>query len=296
MRKHHVTAAHVLIILALILFCITCLYPFWNMYVYAFNEGKDAMKGNLYFWPRKFTLENIQSALQYRRVSNGFKISILRTVIGTVTHILVTSLMAYAMGKRQIPGHKFFSTYFFIPFLFSGGLIPGYILLQELHLLNTFWVYIVPGLFSYWDMIIFRSYFDSLPQGLEESAQIDGAGVFTIFFKVVFPISKPVFAAESLFCAVGHWNDWFSGAFYVKNPNLWPLQTILQQMINSEQSIAAIAQMSGTGSVLKDSMNQVTLDSMKKATFVITVTPIILIYPFLQKYFVKGIMVGAIKG
>lgn len=274
------------IILALLTF--TFIYPFWNMYVYAFSDGLDAAKGSLYFWPRKFTFDNLIVALRYEGVLNGAWISLAITVSGTLFSMVAISTWAYAMTKRHLPGYALYSTFFFVPFLFSGGSIAHYLLLKEIGLIDTFWVFILPGAYSYYTMIIFRSYFDTIPASIEESAELDGAGHFTIFFRLIVPISKPTFAALTLFKAVGLWSDWYAGMFYVKNPKLVPLQTILQRLLNQ---LKLVVQPGGT-----IDPDKITPQVIRLAIVVITVTPIIMIYPMLQKYFVKGIMIGSVKG
>jgi len=295
-KSKSLSLGEIIILIILTIFSICSLYPFLNLYIYAFNDGLDSIKGNLFLWPRKFTLDNIISALAYKKVINGVYITILRTLIGTVTHIICISSLGYAMTKRHIIGYKLISNYFFVVFMFSGGFIPYYLLLKEIHLINTFWVYIIPGLYSYWNMIIFRSYFDSMPQSIEESAKVDGASYLKIYFHLIIPLARPVFAAITLFTAVGHWNDWFAGAFYVKTSALRPLQTVLQMMINESVSLEQMAQNSISGSTLTEYAQKITPASIKQAVFVITVTPIVMIYPFMQKYFAKGIMLGAVKG
>jgi putative aldouronate transport system permease protein len=290
------TALDISISFMLLLICFCTLYPFYNLYVYAFNDGFDSLQGPLYLWPRRFTLVNISMALSQRGVLNGFKISILRTVIGTTLCVMLTSSLGYAMTKRRIYGYKFFSNYFFIVYIFSAGFIPYFLLLYEIRLTNTFWVLVIPGIYSYWYMIIFRTYFDGIPDSIEQSAQIDGASYLTVFTKLIMPLSKPVYAAITLFVAVGHWNDWFSGMFYIKNPNLTPLQTILQRLMNEADLINELRRLSQSSELLERLYRTVTPRAVKQAVFVVTVTPIVLVYPFLQKYFAKGIMLGSIKG
>jgi putative aldouronate transport system permease protein len=180
-----------------------------------------------------------------------------------------------------------------VPFLFGGGSIAGYLLLKELRLLDNFLVYIIPGMYSYWNMIIFRSYFDTIPASIEESAELDGANYFTIFFRLIIPMSKPTFAALALFGAVGQWSDWYAGMFLIKNPKLIPLQTLLQKMLNQLDLTTKINEVGGFAD---QAIRAVTPNAVRLSVVVITVTPIIMIYPFLQKYFVQGIMIGSVKG
>lgn len=281
--------------LFLLLAGVATLYPFYNIYVYAFNKGSDSIRAPLYLFPRQCTLQNIGIAFLQEGILNSFKVSLLRTVIGTLLSVILTSSLAYAMTKRKLPGYKVFSYFFFLTFIFNGGFIPFYLTLREYKLLDSFWVLILPGAYNYWHMIIFKSFFDGIPPSIEESAQMDGASYIRILTKLIIPLSKPVFAAIALFTAIGHWNDWFSGMFYVRKASLIPLQTLLQRVMTEADMIKQLVQMGG-GSTINSAWQDVTPYSIRLAIVVITVTPIIVIYPFLQKYFIKGIMIGAIKG
>lgn len=272
-------------------FCAT--YPLYNIYLYAFNDGQDSFKAPLLFIPRVFSLSSMSIAFATDGIMDAFKISILRTVIGTVLSVFLTASLAYALSKKKLPGHKYFSTFFFITFIFNGGFIAFFLTIRLIGLYNNFLVYILPGLYNYWFMIIFRSFFLNIPASIEESAEIDGSSHFIVFLRLILPLSKPVIAAVALFTAVNHWNDWFSGTFYVKSRSLIPLQTLLQKMISEMDMIKNIANVGGQA---LEATASVTPTSVRMAVVVMTVTPIILIYPFLQRYFIKGIMIGAIKG
>lgn len=267
------------------------IYPFYNVYIYSFNDGLDSLRAVLYLWPRVFTLDNIAKALTQDGIVSAFQISILRTVVGTLLTLICTSSLAYAMTKRNIKGYSLFSTYFFITFIFSGGLIPFYMVMLKVHLYDTFWVLVLPGIYSFWYMIIFRTFFDSIPKALEEAAEIEGASFIHTFARVIIPLSKPVYATIGLFAGVTYWNDWFSGLFFVKKEYLLPLQSLLQKLMNETDMINKFGLVLGAGS-----SSNVTPYSIKLAIVVISVTPIVLVYPFLQKYFVKGMMLGSIKG
>ena len=279
-------------LLAFIGFC--TFYPLYNMYVYAFNDGLDAMQGILYFWPRKFTLDNFRIAFENEGIVDAFLVSVARTLSGTFLTLLCTSSLAYAMTKRKMPGYKIFSMFFFITFLFSGGIVPYFLTIRMLGLYDTFWIMIIPGIYSYWYMILFRSFFDSIPESIEESVKIDGGSYANVYIYMIIPLSKPVFAAIALFQAVGHWNDWFTGIFYIKTQSLVPLQSLLQKVMLEMSAIQALMKMSGGN--LANTLFNITPNAIRLAIAVITVTPIICVYPFLQKYFIKGIMLGAIKG
>ena len=185
-------------------------YPFWNAAVISFNSGQDTALGGVTFWPRAFSLENYAVVFQDERLMNGFMISILRTAIGTLLSIMATAIFAYGMTKRDLMGRKYYMIICIVTMYFSGGLIPTYLLIRELQLLDTFWVMVIPGLISVWNMIIFRTFFQGIPGGLEESARIDGCSNWGVLMRIVLPLSGPVVATLSLFTAVYHWNDWFA--------------------------------------------------------------------------------------
>lgn len=281
------------ILLALVGF--TAFYPFWNAGVVSFNSGIDTQQGGITFWPRDFSLENYAVVFKDKRLINGFVISILRTVIGTVSSILLTAIFAYGMTKRELIGRKFYMIACIITMYFSGGLIPSYLLIRELGLMNSFWVMVIPGLVSVWNMIIFRAFFMGMPAGLEESAKIDGCANWGIFFRIVFPLSGPVLATLSLFTAVYHWNDWFAPGIYITNVDLLPIQTKLQQILNSNIMSEQMAQLDSTASSHLNRMRSVTSKSLSMATMMVATIPILCIYPFVQKYFVKGVLIGSLK-
>ena len=293
--RKKISVFEVINIILLLAICAACLYPFWNIYIYAFNEGLDSIvRGPLYFFPRKPTLANFTLAFRQEDIVQATKISVLRTLVGILASVTCVSTLAFAMTKRHLPGYKFFSSYFFITFMFSGGLIPTFLTIKEVGLFNSFWVYIFPVLYSYWFMVLFRSFFDTIPKSVEESAWMDGATPFTVFTRLIFPMATPVFAAITLFIGVQHWNDWFTGLFFVKSQDLRPLQTILRLLMSKVNMLERIAE---TGVDMSETdMGGVTPLAVRSAIVVITVTPIIMIYPFLQRYMVKGIMIGAVKG
>ena len=275
-----------------ILLCLSILLPYINVLALAFNDGADAARGGIYFWPRKFTLANFKKVFKDGSIMNAYKITIARTVIGTISHLLVTSLAAFALKEEKLPGRKTITFLIAFTMLFGGGTIPTYIQYNNLGLLNSFWVYIVPSLVSVTHLMMMRTSFETIPASLEESAKIDGCGYFRIYAGITIPLSKPVLAVVGLYSAVGHWNDWFAGAFYMNSKEMWPVQTVLQQMLSR-----AMAQKEATTvtQAIASSVNTVTSDSLKMAAIIVTTVPILCVYPFVQKYFTKGAMIGAIK-
>ncbi|RJE84374.1 carbohydrate ABC transporter permease [Paenibacillus sp. 1011MAR3C5] len=270
-------------------------YPFWNAAVISFNSGSDTMLGGITFWPREFTLSNYEVVFKDKRLIDGFVISVLRTSVGTLMSIIATAIFAYGMTKREMMGRKFYMVMCIITMYFSGGLIPSYLLIRELGLMNSFWVMVIPGIISVWNMIIFRTFFKGIPAGLEESASIDGASNWGIFFRIVLPLSGPVIATLSLFTAVYHWNDWFAPSIYISNVDLLPIQTKLQQILNSNIMLEQMQNMDSAAQGRMGAMRAVTTKSLSMATMMVATVPILCVYPFVQKYFVKGVLIGSLK-
>lgn len=278
----------------LVIISCTFLFPFWRVLAISLNDGVDALAGGINFWPRKFTLDNYMVIFSKPDILNAYKITILRTVIGTLLSVFLMSLMAYGLSKKHLIGRKVFNVLILITMFFSGGIIPFYLLLKRLQLLNNFWVYVIPSLYQAWNIILLRTFFSNLPASIEESARMDGANDIILFFKIVLPISLPIIATVSLFVSVGHWNDWFAGEFYIQNKELVPLQTLLIRIIRANESTRIITD--SASYVERSKVSNVTSYSIKMAVLVAAVLPIMCIYPFLQKYFIKGVMVGSIKG
>jgi len=281
----------IVIIGIMVVICFITLYPVWNMVIISFNDAQDAMMGGIYLYPRKFTLQSYRMVFLDKAIIQAFNITIWRTLIGTAISVIFTSMVAYAFSKRHIYGNRFYIMAGTITMFFGGGLIPYFILLRSLKLYDTFWVYIIPAMFNFFNCIIFMTFFRELPAGLEESAKIDGANDFMIFFRIVLPLSMPIIATIALFNGVGHWNDYFSGVMFINNPDLQPIQTFLYRVIAGSSQTKSIVGM--PAGVTAQAVNS---QSVKLATMTVTTAPIICVYPFLQRYFVKGVMIGAIKG
>jgi putative aldouronate transport system permease protein len=284
--------------LFMVLLCAITLYPFIYVLAYSLNEGTDAVQGGIYLFPRKFTLFNYQYVLNNGTMQSAYMISVGRTVLGTILGLIVTGVTAYAVSFRNLPGRKGIMFYLLIPMLFSGGLVPYYIQLANMRLVNTFWVYVIPSLFSIWNMFVLMKFFMGIPESLRESAIIDGANELVVLWKIIVPVAMPSIAAIALFTAVGHWNDWFTGAFFVNNIKLIPIQTYLQRMLMAD-SLGTITgtQQGNSEAVFRASqVADMTLKSLKTAAVMIGTLPVLCVYPFLQRYFVKGMLVGSIKG
>jgi len=273
------------------------LYPFWNTIVISFNVGSDTSMGGITFWPRKFTLENYQVVFKDSRLLQAFYISILRTISGTLLSIICTSIFAYGMSRKGVIGKKYYMIFCLVTMYFSGGLIPSFLLIRSMGMMDTFLVLIVPGIISVWNMIIFRTFFMGLPDGLEESAKMDGAGHWTIYARIYLPLSGPVVATLSLFTAVWLWNDWFTATIYINDVNLVPIQTLMNQILNSTMA-EQMLQATGGNAAAQNALNKqqsITSRSLSMATMMVATMPIVMVYPFVQKYFVKGVLVGSLK-
>ena len=274
--------------LAVVILFIT-VYPFYYVFMLSFNEGLDASLGGIYWLPRKFTLTNYSKFFTDWKWVRGLGVTVARTVIGTFLGVLFTTLVAYGISFKDLIGRKAYMTFIIICMYFSGGIIPYYTLLRGLHLIDTFWVYIVPGMLNLFYITIGRTFFEGIPDSLRESAKIEGASELRIFAKIIMPISKPFMATLALFIGVAHWNNWYDSTFFVKTKTLRTLPYLMMEIINQFQTNAADLNAAAHQSTGTTSL------SVQMAAMVISVVPIIFIYPFLQKYFVTGMMVGAVK-
>ncbi|GCE25150.1 maltose ABC transporter permease [Dictyobacter alpinus] len=284
---------NLMIFTVLLFVAFSMLYPFWNAAVISFNDGFDTANGGLTFWPRVFTLDNYRLVFADSRLLNSLFISIARTAVGTLISIILTSTLGYALSKKYLIGRKFYMMLCILTLYFSGGLIPTYLLIRNLDMLNTFWVLVLPGALNVWNMIIFRTFFQNLPASLEESARVDGCNHLSLFMRIVFPISGPVFATLGLFTAVTYWNSWFDASIYVTRDDLLPLQNLLINIINSSIPPDQLKQIGGAAGNVH--LAGVTQHSLMMATMMVAVIPIVLVYPFIQKFFVKGVLMGSLK-
>ena len=282
----------------MVLLCAACIYPFVMVLALSLNDGKDAMMGGIYLYPRMFTFDNYNKMLGDRRLIGSLLISVYRTALGAGLAVVLNSMFAYAISKRTLPGRKFFGFFVLVPMYFSGGIIPYYIVCQSLGLINNVLVYVIPWIFLPFYILMIRVHFLNLPDSLEESAKLEGAGYFTIFFRIVFPLSTPVLATVALLSGVMHWNDWFDGTVMVSTDRLWPLQTLLLKIVQGSDIMAYFKErnLSATGAIGPSRKVAVTPESLKMTMLMITVIPIVAIYPFLQKYIIKGLLIGSIKG
>ena len=276
--------------LIMVLFVIVTLYPVLNTLAISLNDGTDALRGGIYLIPRKFTWKNYITVLQKDNLITGAYISVARTLLGTILSLAANAILAFVVSRKRFLFKKELSLFWVITMYVNGGLIPTFLLYKGLGLTNSFLVYIIPGMVSAFNMLVIRTYMNGIPDSLEESAQLDGAGYTTIFLKIYSPLCKPVYATVALFVAVGQWNSWFDAMLYNRmSDNLTTLQYELMKLLSS------VTNQGGNAEMMKNSMGTVTPTSVRAAATIITMLPIICIYPFLQKYFVAGLTLGGVK-
>lgn len=283
-----------IILIVMILMIIITVYPFYYIVIQAFNNGTDSSLGGVYFFPRKPTLENFRTLLADSSWANAIVISVARTVIGTVLGLFVTSAVAYAISFETVMFRNIYYKLYIFTMYFSGGMIPFYILLKSLHLLNTFWVYVIPGMLNVYYMLILVNFYQQIPKSLYESAWLDGAGDIRVFLQIALPLSKGCLATIALFYAVSQWNSWMDSVYYVTSDNLRPMAYLMMEIINKSATASTISDAQTLGYAA--SAMTTTTTSLQMAAMVLAVAPILAIYPFLQKYFVKGVMIGSVKG
>ena len=286
---HQLNAGLGMIYLFMFVMCIATLYPFLYVVAYAFSNAKSAIVNIITFFPVDFTFSNFKVVFGNNMIYTSMLISVMRTVLGTLYTIIVTGLASYSIS-RQYPGKRALSILLIIPMYISGGMIPYYVVLSQLGLFNNFLVYILPLGFSAYYMLLMRTFFEGVPESLHESARLDGAGELTIFLRIIIPLSMPIIATIAMFSGVMQWNSWFDGMVYISKPQMRPMATLIQEMLHKFEASdlrRAIEQQ------VRDSTTSP--ESVKMATIVVSTVPIICVYPFLQKYFIKGVMIGAVK-
>lgn len=289
-----VTLFDVSLFTLMIIIAFVTIYPFINTIAISFNNAIDSLRGGITFIPRKFTLENYRNLLSNKTIYSAAVVSVARTVTGVILHLFCTAMLAYTLSRKEFVLRKTISIIFLLTMYFSGGIIPTYFLMRSLGLLNTFWVYIIPGAISGFNLIVMRTFMEEVPDSFFESAKIDGAGDFKMFIKIMVPLSKPVLATIALFIGVGQWNRWFDTMLY--NSARQQLSTLQYELIKIISNVSSSQGTKNVGSILAGhEVETVTPMSIQAAIIVIVIVPIMLVYPFLQKYFTVGITVGGIK-
>ena len=274
----------------MISFVIITLYPVLNTLAISLNDGIDAVRGGIHLIPRKFTWQNYYTVLHKQNMVTGAYITVLRTIIGTLLALVSNALLAFIVSRKRFLFKSQLSLFWVITMYVNGGLIPVFLLYKNLHLTGTFWVYVVPGAVSAFNMLVLRTYMMGLPDSLEESAQLDGAGYTVIFTKIISPLCKPVYATIALFVAVYQWNSWFDAMLYNRMSSQYTtLQYELMKLLSS------VMQQSGSADAAKNTAAAVTPASVRAAATIATMLPIVCLYPFLQRYFVTGLTIGGVK-
>jgi len=280
----------------LVFFIAATLYPILNTVAVALNDGMDTLQGGIYLLPRQFTLDNFRAVFRRPTLMNAAFISVARTVIATLTQTFLTALLAYILSRKEFIFRVPLTLLVILTMYLNAGMIPGYIWTQKLGLLNTFWVYVIPGIISAFNFLVIRTYINGLPDSFVESAKMDGAGHLRIFWSIILPLCKPVLATVALFIAVWQWNSWFDAMLFNGfNDNLSTLQYELMKLLSSVMSQGANADSMRNAAEAGNS-SMVTPASVRAATTIVTAFPIVCLYPFLQKYFVSGLTIGGVKG
>ncbi|KOO51108.1 carbohydrate ABC transporter permease [Viridibacillus sp. FSL E2-0187] len=267
------------------------IYPLVFVLSASLSNPQYVLSGELWLWPKEFTLDAYEKVFKNEDIINGFVNTLKYTVFGTILNVIMTILAAYPLSRRDLKGRGFIMAFIVFTMFFSGGLIPTYLLIRDLGMLNTFWVMIIPNAVAVWNIIIMRTFFQSIPHELEESAMIDGAGNFKILWSIVLPLSFPVIAVMVLFYSVGHWNSYFQALIYLQDQDKFPLQLILRQILIQGQTDDMIKATSESFLA-----QQLSVEGLKYAVLIVANLPMLMLYPFLQRYFVKGVMIGSLKG
>lgn len=277
----------------MIAFVIITLYPVLNTLAVSFNDGTDALRGGIYLWPRKWSLQNYSTVLQKDNLITGAYISVARTVLGTVFGLAANALLAFIVSRKKFLFKSQLSLFWVITMYVNGGMIPVFLVYKGLGLTNSFWVYVIPGMLGAFNMLVMRTYMLGISDSLEESAQLDGAGYMTIFIKIISPLCKPVYATVALFIAVGQWNSWFDAMLYNRMSDQYTtMQYELMKLLSSVTNQGATAE---TMQNAVEAAGAVTPTSIRAAATIITMLPIVCLYPFLQRYFVAGLTIGGVK-
>ena len=273
-----------------LLLALACIYPIYYTLINSLNDGTDAARGGIYLWPRIFSLANYRVVFRDSDLPLSFLLTVLRTFSGTLLALMFTTLVSYALSRRELIGRKFYLMTGMITMYVSGGVIPTYMLYRSMRLINNFLVYILPSMYSFGNAILMMNFFKKLPDSLIESAKIDGAQDFTIILHIILPLSKPLLATIALFVGVGHWNDWFAPAYFVTNQKLMTMPATLMRLLSENTALQKMKEVNASVSGVT-----ATLETVRYATLVVSIAPITILYPFLQKYFIQGMMVGALK-
>lgn len=280
-----------------IIITLICFYPFYYMIINTISANNLSANGSIRFIPKSIHFDNYTQVLAINGLLRAALISVGRTVIGTACTVLASAFLGYVFTQEKMWHRRFWYRFFIITMYFNAGLIPMFITMKTLHLTNTFWVYIIPVIIQPFNIILVKTYIESMPRSLQEAAEIDGAGIFTVFGKIILPTAKPILATVAIFSAVGQWNSFQDTLIYVTEQKLYSLQYLLYTYINQASSLAAMVRNNGVSAVSAVALaSQQTPTSIRMTVSVIVVLPILFVYPMFQQFFVKGIMIGSVKG
>lgn len=283
-------AVDAVIYVVLGLFALATLFPLYYVMIMSVTPYTEVLRnGGFIIFPVKYTFHAYQEILSSQRIPDALWLTVKITALGTLMNLTVTTLLAYPLSKRSIGGRNWILMAIVFTMLFNGGIIPLYLVVRGLGLYNTIWALVVPGMVSTFNMLIMKTYFEGLPQEVEEAAKMDGCGDFATLFRIVLPLSAPIMATIGLFYGVNHWNEYFKGIIYVSDRELYPMQVVLRNMIQSP----SVSQELSINSML---VSQLPPETVKMATVVVTIIPVLIVYPFLQRFFIKGMLIGSIKG
>jgi putative aldouronate transport system permease protein len=287
---------YVLVYMFFIAFAFLCTFPIYYIFINSISSNDLVSKGQVMFIPREVHLGNYIEVLKLPGIGKATLVSVLRTVVGSALTLLSVSFLGYLFSKKNMWHKKFWYRFVIITMYFTAGLIPGYLNIQMLGLLDSFWVYVIPGIVPVFHMVLIKTFIEQIPAALEESAQIDGAGYLVRYIKIILPLSTSILATITVFTAVGQWNAFMDTVLYITDKDLYTLQFMLYRYLQNSLEIAKAIQ-NGSGLVNEDSLQRtMTPTSVQLTITVIVTTPVLMIYPFMQRYFVKGIMIGAVKG
>ncbi|WP_168121715.1 carbohydrate ABC transporter permease [Paenibacillus sp. HB172176] len=277
--------------LLIAVFSVYCLLPFWSVVASSFATEASILKDGYTFWPKHFSLEGYKLIFKDNTIYRAYGVTTFITLVGTLMSMILTSAMAYSLSVKSVKYRNYIAFFVYFTMLFHGGLVASYLLISKyLDMKDTIWVLIIPSMMSAWNMFLLRNFFASIDDSIAESAKIDGANDIYILFRIILPISLPAMATIGLFYALGYWNKWFDAVLYINDKDLYPLQYLIQRIMNNLDYINQISSDVHIPNFIPPAM------TVRLATTVVTIGPIVFLYPFLQKYFVKGLMVGAVKG
>ncbi|WP_059054134.1 carbohydrate ABC transporter permease [Paenibacillus senegalimassiliensis] len=271
------------------LFSVACVFPFLYVFSVSFTNPEVYVPLKFYLFPEKWSLESYRYILSTNSFLNAFKSTVFITVVGTILNVIISFMMAYGLTKKTMPGQKWMMGMVIFTLVFSAGIVPNYLLVRELGLLNSYWSLILPSLTNAWSLLVIKSFLESLPPELEDSAKIDGCTDIGVFLRIIIPLSMPAIATFTLFFAVGHWNTYFNALIYLSDSSKWTLQLLIKTLVIDSNSMA-VAQAGASDE------NVVPQETIRMASIVLAMVPILVVYPFLQKHFAKGVMLGSVKG